>query len=283
MRLADGTPFFIGIVFTCIGALLLLRFGGGTIRKISSALARIGMFFVLISATPLPVWAYGIWFLVCIAGLRMGKSTKATRSRRIVAACVLIAANIGFFIVEAPYHRIKRLTVPDGVKVYVIGDSLSAGIGDDYRHWPEVLGGITGLTVVNLAQAGATTHDAIQQAHEITESDCVVIVEIGGNDLLGGTGAAEFRSQLEILISTLRKAQHQIMIIELPLLPFKNGYGAAQRNVAARHGAVLIPKRCLARILGATSGTFDSLHLTQEGHNALAGVISTAIRIRSER
>ena len=63
-------------------------------------------------------------------------------------------------------------------------------------------------------------------------------------------------------------------MFELPLLPGRWAYGAAQRRIASRHGIVLIPRRVLAGILLDPANTSDGLHLTQQGHEKLAGAVA---------
>jgi lysophospholipase L1-like esterase len=137
---------------------------------------------------------------------------------------------------------------------------------------------MTGLPVVNLAQAGATVEGAIVQAEGITEPDSFVIVEVGGNDLLRGADASVFGRELDALVSSLCSGGHQTLVVELPLFPFKNGFGRAQRGVVARYGAAMLPKRCFTRVLGAKGATLDGLHLSQEGHDAIARIMAGVIR-----
>ena len=96
--------------------------------------------------------------------------------------------------------------------------------------------------------------------------------------MLGGTDASVFRTKLDILVSSLRADKHQVLLLELPLLPFQNAYGAAQRDVAAKHGVAMLPKRCFAGVLGTENGTLDGLHLSQAGHNAMADIIADVVK-----
>ena len=67
-------------------------------------------------------------------------------------------------------------------ELHVVGDSLSA-LGTP--PWPEILASQHGLTVVNHAQPGATVKSARSQARAISPLQrSLVVVEIGGNDLL---------------------------------------------------------------------------------------------------
>jgi lysophospholipase L1-like esterase len=86
-----------------------------------------------------------------------------------------------------------------------------------------------------------------------------------------------FHSTLDALVASLRANQHQVLILELPLFPFQNAIGRAQRQVVAEHGVAMLPKRYFARVLGTENGTLDGLHLSQAGHDAMARIIAKVI------
>jgi acyl-CoA thioesterase I len=67
-------------------------------------------------------------------------------------------------------------------------------------------------------------------------------------------------------------------MFELPLLPFKNGFGRAQRTLARKYRIALIPKRYLTRVFALTGSTSDGLHLTSIGHIALANEVAALLR-----
>jgi acyl-CoA thioesterase-1 len=98
----------------------------------------------------------------------------------------------------------------------------------------------------------------------------VVIVEIGGNDLLGSTSAAQFERDLEALLAYLAVPGRQIVMFELPLPPFYLEYGRIQRTLARRHYAKLIPRRVFTSVIAGGGSTLDSIHLTQAGHRFMA-------------
>ena len=181
----------------------------------------------------------------------------------------LLAATLLAAVVEAPYHFRPLVAVPPGKTVYVVGDSLSAGLRPQERCWPEALHDITGLPVVNLSGPGARVQDAMQQARRIQQPKSVVIVEIGGNDLLSGGDAGVFRQQLDALLAALRKDGREVLMFELPLYPFKTAFGRAQRELAAKYGATLFPSRCLTEVFSMTGGTIDGLHFTRRRHEAV--------------
>jgi len=136
-----------------------------------------------------------------------------------------------------------------------------------------------GLQVTNLAQAGATADSAFPQAAQVQRTNSVVILEIGGNDLLRGASSSDFAAALERLIVALSAQGHTLVMFELPLFPFRNGLGASQRRLAQRYHVALFPKTYLARVIGAKGGTLDGLHLSPYGHEALATMVGKRLRI----
>jgi acyl-CoA thioesterase-1 len=132
-----------------------------------------------------------------------------------------------------------------------------------------VLGDVSHLDVTNLALPGATASSALAQEQGIKLVDSLVLIEIGGNDSLGGVSSDQFFKDLDELLAGIPSTCSCVMF-ELPLFPFQNGYGEAQRTLARKHHVVMIPRKCLTAVIGASGNTLDGLHLSQKGHDALA-------------
>ena len=277
LSFASGTTFFVGLALVLLAEGPLSRFRNRIVRPLLTVAAIAGIILVAISATPLPIWAYVIWTIPAVVGLVLLSRPAPTRGICLIFEALLAASTLALCLVEAPFHQRPTLDVPTGTTVYVLGDSISAGMGTKHLCWPVVLAETTPLRVVNLAQPGATVASAIIQARGISEPHSLVIVEIGGNDLLGGTDAETFRTKLDTLVSSLRSDQHDVLVLELPLFPFQNAYGRAQRDVVRKHGTTMLPKRFFARVLGTENGTLDGLHLSQPGHDAMAEIIANVL------
>ena len=278
----DGTALFAGLAVVLAAGAMFVRSGTGLLRPISTVLLLAGFAAVLLSAVPLPSWLYALWILPAGAVLVLGNLPGAAPVLRFRAFGALCAASLFLLLAEAPHLRAPRIRLAADQSVYVVGDSISAGIGSGERCWPEVLAASTSLRVVNLAVPGATTQSALAQLPRIAESNAVVLLEIGGNDLLDRKDAATFETHLDKLVSVLRANGHAVATFELPLFPFQNAYGRAQRAVAKRHAVALIPRRHFARVLGMRDGTLDGLHLTQKGHDEMARRVAALLRIESE-
>jgi lysophospholipase L1-like esterase len=106
----------------------------------------------------------------------------------------------------------------------------------------------------------------------------LVLVEIGGNDLLGHTDSKDFYIQLDQLLGRLSAGNSQVVMFELPLFPFCNAFGQAQRNLAKKYNVILIPKHYLTDVFGLKDGTVDGLHLSQKGHDALANLVNGLLK-----
>ena len=277
----DGTALLAGLALVLGAGALFVRSGTGLLRPISTVLLLVGLAVVLLSAVPLPQGLFVLWSALALVVLGLGNWSAAAPALRLRAFAVLCAVTAAILLAEVPHLRSPRIRVDAGQALYVVGDSISAGIGSGERCWPEVLAAATTLRVVNLAEPGATTQSALAQIPRIAESNAVVLLEIGGNDLLDRKGAATFESHLDELVSALRADGHDVAMFELPLFPFQTAYGRAQRAVAKRHAVALIPRRHFARVLGMPDGTLDGLHLAQRGHDEMARRVAALLRIES--
>ncbi len=171
----------------------------------------------------------------------------------------------------------------------VISDSVTAGLGNDDRRktWPQLLAEDHGLGIQDISHIGETAASALKRVQQHSIQSDLIIIEIGGNDVLGGTTAAECADNLEALICALNDADHeqpnnnrdrQLLMFELPLPPFYTKFGKHQRDIAARHHVKLTPKLYFYSVIGRQHNTVDGVHLSQEGHRQMVDVVWQIIR-----
>jgi acyl-CoA hydrolase len=260
---ASGAAYFLGIALVL--ASLGLEFGTRS-RAVGSLAAWCGVSFIALSAIPSPWLLYAL-FAVAVSAWRLSQGPR----RGYFRACVL-ASVLALTTVEAPSRIMPRMPLQAGARMVVLGDSISAGLGaSDAGTWPARIASTHRVPVVNLARAGATTSAALDQAGRIPPGPAVVVVEIGGNDLLAGRPAQAFRAALAALLGAIQAPDRRILMLELPLLPLQNPYGSVQREMARAHGAALVPRRLLADALFGRDHTLeDGLHLSPSGQEWLA-------------
>jgi lysophospholipase L1-like esterase len=236
---------------------------------------------IIVSATALPIWFYSVWtavFGLWIIALNL-KAPSFQRPAFLIRSLLTATCIIAMFI-ELPYHLKPAISVGDYKIIYVIGDSVSAGLGGKrFLTWPELLGQAHGVTVKNLAEAGATVGTALKQIKNVEEANAIVIIEIGGNDILSvtPTPAAQFEASLGKMITDVSGAGRQVAMFELPLLPLQNEYGRIQRRIARTHNVTLIPKRYFVGVLCSTENTSDLIHLSKKGHEVMAAMVWSII------
>lgn len=281
-HIASGQAFFTGAVLVAIALLIRPRADRRWVTRLRLAALFLGLCLVAVSATPFPIPIY-----VCVVLLTMAavigtwKAAPQHRAGRLLL-WVSLALWAGMLAWEAPYHFVPRIPPwNSGTTLFVIGDSVSAGMETPGEiTWPKRLAS-RGTSVRDFSRMGATAKSAIAQAKQI-DGPGTVLIEIGGNDLLGpGSGASSeaFEADLDRMLATCVGEGRVLFMLELPLPPFANGYGEVQRRLARRYGALLIPKRLFLRILLTHDATVDGIHLSDQGQDMFAGMMGGVLGI----
>jgi acyl-CoA thioesterase-1 len=280
---ADGTSFFIGTAFLLTAILISSILKNKRRNLLIYPLVLVAMVEILLSATPLTLWFYILWGMAVIAWLIACSRPSMPQARFYSQIAVTILCCTAITI-ELPYHLAPRIPKGEHKTLYVIGDSVSAGIGGvKEMPWPMILGKEHHINTVNLAIAGATAKSAIKQAKQVQDHNTIVLIEIGGNDMLAPTPTKDFEASLKQVLIIVTNPPRTAIMLEFPLLPLQNEYGRIQRGLAKKHGIVLIPKRFFVDVLSSPNATVDLAHLSQSGHKLMAEkvwlVISPAMEL----
>jgi acyl-CoA thioesterase I len=216
---------------------------------------------------------FATWFI-----LSKNRTTGKTLARvRGGAGAALFMLAFVLSLLEFSRRTMPLITGVPSDHLVVIGDSISSGIDPRVSSWPVVMQESTGVPVKNLARPGAQAMDGEAMASQIKPEDRIVIVEIGGNDLLLGTPSKEFAQSLDATLSKLASPGRTVAMFELPLLPNKIAYGQIQRRLAAKYGVFLIPKRYFANVISGADATSDGLHLSDVGARRMATFVAQAL------
>jgi lysophospholipase L1-like esterase len=233
---------------------------------------------MIVMARPPFAWIvdaiFGVAFLFwCIAWNRASLSRIWLRAR--TQTMVLM-----FFLllvlpaIEWSHRRMPVIEGEPSDHLVVIGDSISAGLGEHVLPWPTIMQQITKLDVRNLSRPGATMSDGMAMAEKVTGEDHLVLIELGGNDLIARESAEVFEQALDGVLAKLAMAGRTIVMFELPLLPNRIAYGQIQRRLCARYRVWLIPKRYLTGVIAGRDATSDGLHLTDVGARRMQAVVT---------
>jgi phosphatidylinositol alpha 1,6-mannosyltransferase len=188
------------------------------------------------------------------------------------------------------------------VTTYVaMGDSFTAGVDPSVPRWPDELARSLGARYVNLATVGATSEqverEQLERALELAPD--VVTLVCGANDVLLCTrpDPDAYAARLARMFTRLRGERPDVMIMTatypdisrfLDLRPRSRlrvewgmrRFNAACRDVALRHGVVVLEG--FDHPATAQRGTFaaDGFHPSAEGHRAAAREFLRALRAR---
>jgi lysophospholipase L1-like esterase len=278
LQLTNGNAFLFGI------ALLAAALAWSAFRKqniLTHVALLLGVVLVSASSTPLPIWFYALWAVGLVGFVVVSCSSRALYQK--TTAFALIGLSFSAAVIEVPRHFGPGIVIDGKDTLYVIGDSVTAGIGEAEhdKTWPNLLRKDRGLRVIDLTRAGATLASALKNQQGAIpagqSAHSAVILEIGGNDLLTNVGAASFRADLNQLLNAVRPKAHCIVMFELPLFPFQNDYGIAQRSLAMQYHVTLIPRHNFSNIIGAPGATIDGIHLSSSGQVLMAELVSRMI------
>lgn len=269
-HIASGDAYFTGVALVIIAA----RVSIGTkpiCNRISVFFFLIGVIAIAISSTAIPYWYY----VVAVVATVPWVASRFVKKWRRWAPFVVMAAWVIAAALEIPYHITPTLESTSPRSVTIIGDSVTAGTGggDKSEKWPAILAQQHDVIVQDISHMGETAASALKRVekHEIASN--VVLLEIGGNDLLGSTSSDQFARDLDALLAHVSAPGRQIIMFELPLPPFNHEYGRIQRSLARKHHVSLIPKRIFLSVLTADGSTLDTIHLTQSGHDRMAACV----------
>ena len=270
VQIASGRGFFVAVALL-VAAVGLRSSVAPRLRRGATWCFLVGLIGLSVSAAPLPTWAYAVILLSIVVGWWASRFGANAATATVASAIALLGVGLH----EARYQIMPVLAAVHDRQIAVIGDSITAGHGESdlTRKWPAILRDRHGVAVEDLSKAGATAASAAQGLEQVSIAAPVVIVEIGGNDFLGGGSVAAFEAGLDALLRAVCQPGRQVAMFELPIPPLYEGFGRVQRDLASRHGVALIPKRILLSVIAAADATVDSLHLTQQGQGRMADVV----------
>jgi len=243
------------------------------LRRISTW---VGLAFVVMACPPFP-WGvdvlFGLVFLVWFSSTNRRQSKRRSGGFGTAITAVFVLLLLCLSTIEFVHRQVPTITGQKSDHLVVIGDSISAGLGVTPHPWPDVMREMTGIEVINLSKPGATMKDGIAMAAHVAPEDHLVLIELGGNDLISGGPSSDFERALGTVTAKLAAPGRTLVMFELPLMPQMVSYGQVQRRLAKKYGIWLIPKRCLARVLSTKDATSDGLHLTDIGARRMATLV----------
>jgi len=196
-------------------------------------------------------------------------------ARTVLAAIAAVAVVFLLWPRSQATWTIRNSPPGDG-PIVCFGDSLTIGAGaSPEESYPAVLGGLLGRETLNRGRNGETSESALERLDDVLrESPSVVIITLGGNDMLR-------RMPIETTVRSLREVFERsvaagAMVVYLPIHP---PFVSDERMDHVRH---------LARELGVVylDGVMDGMWknrelMSDQIHPNAAGYRIIAERVRN--
>lgn len=195
-----------------------------------------------------------------------------------VLVLVALAVVAGLWSLRSGNPRAARPTAGDGVLAF--GDSLVEGVGaSEGRDVVSLLSARVGVPIVNAGRSGDTTGSALTRLDSavLSRNPRIVIVVLGGNDLLRRIPREETFANLDAIVGRIRGRGAAVILVGLSVGVFVDGYGNGYEEVARRTASGLVPD-VLAGILGHPDLMFDQIHPNDRGYSMMADRIEPALR-----
>ena len=264
-HIGSGHSFFTGLGLL-VFAVAISYWQRPIARRLAGVALLLGIACIAFASAAIGYGFYALLIGALVAWLGSGYWPQA---KHYTAGAVVIAC-LGAALLELPYHFTPRVQPAAGKSLAVFGDSVTAGVDDGSLTWPALLAEAHGLAVQDVSHVGDTAQSALKRVRKEGVDAPLVVIEIGGNDLLGSTTADQFEQDLDALLTELQAPGRQLVMFELPLPPFYHEYGRAQRQIARKHDVKLIPKRLFLDIIAPKEATLDTIHLSAGGQRQMA-------------
>jgi acyl-CoA thioesterase-1 len=167
-----------------------------------------------------------------------------------------------------------------GTAIVCLGDSITAGVGrGGSPGYPERLAELLGEPVVALGVPGDTTAGGRARLDQALAADpWLVIVELGGNDLLRGAPPAAVEPELRTIVEGVLAAGAVPMLVAVsaPLVEHGRAYGAMYRRLGEDYGVPVVAD-ALPDILTDPRLKSDTIHPHGAGYERPAAEVADAV------
>ncbi len=203
------------------------------------------------------------------------------RPRWIAAVIVLLALTVVF--VHCRRGRLNTwplVNAPPGPgPIVCFGDSLVAGIGagSPEASYPARLGELVGRPVEVYGYPGLTAEQGRRKLEQVPAlRGSVVIVTLGGNDILQKVPAETTCRHLEWIFSELQRRGAVVVFTEVAGL-FSGQRSRRYRELCRRRGVAIVPD-VLEGILAAPGLKADTIHPNAAGYRVMAEKVARLLR-----
>lgn len=181
-----------------------------------------------------------------------------------------------FLLFAACRSHVPNLDSP-GKTIVCFGDSITAGVGSGAGEaYPELLTARLGTEVINEGVSGDTAAQGLARLDQVlADEPWMVIVELGGNDILRQVPPGETERSLRQILDRLLSARVVPVLVEMDA-PLGGRYKEIYERLGDEYHVPVV-EDAIAKILGDRSLKSDTVHPNAAGQKVLAEAIADEI------
>lgn len=164
-----------------------------------------------------------------------------------------------------------------GQTIVCLGDSITSGVGaSPGPAYPALLASRLGTEVLNLGVPGDTAEGGLARVDQALEANpWLVIVELGGNDVLNRVPPERTEAALRQILERLLAADVAVVLVELDV-PFGGRYAEIYGRLGEEFDVPVL-EDTLGEILTDASLKADPIHPNARGHEVLAAAVAEEV------
>jgi len=164
-----------------------------------------------------------------------------------------------------------------GRTIVCLGDSITFGVGaEPGQPYPALLSEKLGIELINAGVSGDTSEDGLARVDQVLAQDpWMVIVELGGNDILRRVPPARTEAALRQILDRLLAAKVVPVLVEVEV-PFAGRYSDVFSRIDDDYEIPMV-EDTLGDILLDPALKADPIHPNAEGQRKLAEAIADVV------
>jgi acyl-CoA thioesterase-1 len=166
-----------------------------------------------------------------------------------------------------------------GANIIAFGDSLTEGIGATKGNdYVSILSKEIGQPILNKGRQGDTTAQALARIDDVLKNDPkIVIVYLGGNDVLQGVAPETTFKNLSTIIEKIQAKGAAVILVGVRGGIFKDPYKDRFKELTGIYQTAFVPDMMIS-ILGNEELLYtDSVHPNDKGYEIIAEKIGESL------
>lgn len=194
---------------------------------------------------------------------------------------IVIVGVVGGFIFLNSQKKSINPQVQNVYKIVAFGDSITAGYGvDKIDSYSSVLGSRLqeknpNITVINMGVSGETTTGGLKRVESVLdEKPDIVLLGLGGNDMLRSVNPEVIKSNLEAIIVKLQEQKIKIVLMGMKSaihnsVDYREKFNKIYPDLSEKYNLILVSYFLEGVALKADLNLDDRIHPNKAGYEKI--------------